>query len=460
MKINPAGSGPVTASTPIGFGDALPAAADVVVIGGGVAGVFSALYLARSGHRVVLVEKGRIAGEQSSRNWGWIRQTGRDPDELPVMMQAIKLWEEIDRECGGATGFKRMGTTYLASSEAEFVRMSAWGAVAKAAGLETRQLSAIEVSAMIDQGGVAWQGRAHGWVGAMHTPSDARAEPSQAVPAIARLAQKSGVCIVENCAARALDMAAGRIAGVFTEYGRVAANKAVLAGGAWSSLFLRRHGVIIPQLCVRASVARTVPLANVGEANCADEAMGWRRRADGGYTLAPSDFHEFLIGPDALRHFWRFLPTLKHSLGVTRLLPAAPLAYPDAWATQRHWDEDAASPFEAMRVLDPAPNAKAIAGLQAKFAARFPHLGVPAIAGAWAGMIDTMPDIVPVIDRAAKPEGLVIATGLSGHGFGIGPGVGRIVADLVGEQRPVHDLTRFRLSRFSDGSKMRLGPSI
>lgn len=75
-------------------------------------------------------------------------------------------------------------------------------------------------------------------------------------------------------------------------------------------------------------------------------------------------------------------------------------------------------------------------------------------------MIDTMPDVVPVIDRAPSVPGLTIATGMSGHGFGIGPGVGRVVADLVAGRPVGHDLTRFRLSRFTDGSEITLGPSL
>ncbi|MEM9639138.1 MAG: FAD-dependent oxidoreductase, partial [Pseudomonadota bacterium] len=64
---------PISLETPVQFSGTLPEAADVVVIGGGVIGVSTALFLARAGQRVVLLEKGRIAGEQSSRNWGWIR---------------------------------------------------------------------------------------------------------------------------------------------------------------------------------------------------------------------------------------------------------------------------------------------------------------------------------------------------------------------------------------------------
>lgn len=99
----------------------------------------------------------------------------------------------------------------------------------------------------------------------------------------------------------------------------------------------------------------------------------------------------------------------------------------------------------------PAPNLKALSKVQDAFAAAFPKLGRPRLTHTWGGMIDTMPDVIPVIDRAPIP-GLTIATGLSGHGFGIGPAFGRILADLMTGKAPGHDLHPFRLSRFSDGS--------
>jgi glycine/D-amino acid oxidase-like deaminating enzyme len=68
---------------------------------------------------VFVVEKGRVAGEQSSRNWGWIRQLGRDEAELPIMMEASRLWEQIDGETGNRTGFRRTGIMYLASTDKE-----------------------------------------------------------------------------------------------------------------------------------------------------------------------------------------------------------------------------------------------------------------------------------------------------------------------------------------------------
>ena len=75
-------------------------------------------------------------------------------------------------------------------------------------------------------------------------------------------------------------------------------------------------------------------------------------------------------------------------------------------------------------------------------------------------MIDVMPDVVPVVDRCVALPNLTICTGMCGHGFGIGPAFGRITAKLMQGKDTGHDLTRFRLSRFSDGSKLVLGPNL
>ena len=143
-----------------------------------------------------------------------------------------------------------------------------------------------------------------------------------------------------------------------------------------------------------------------------------------------------------------------------RLRPASPHGLPDAWSTPRRWAPDEPSPFEAMRILDPRPDQRVLAGAQDAFAAAFPALGRPGLRATWAGMIDTMPDLVPVIDRLNAAPDLVLATRFSSHGFGIGPGAVRVVASLVAGEAPCHDLRRFRMSRFSEGSCLELGPSL
>ena len=84
----------------------LPARADVVIIGGGIAGVCTALFLARKGISVAICEKGEIGAEQSGRNWGWCRTLGRDPAEIPLSMESLRLWRGMNAMIEGETGFR------------------------------------------------------------------------------------------------------------------------------------------------------------------------------------------------------------------------------------------------------------------------------------------------------------------------------------------------------------------
>ncbi|WP_227270349.1 NAD(P)/FAD-dependent oxidoreductase [Roseobacter weihaiensis] len=444
---------PISTTSPITFAAPLPDRADVVVIGGGVIGVSTALFLARAGHRTVLLEKGRIAAEQSSRNWGWIRQQGRDPDELPIMKEANTLWRELAGQTNVDIGLTQGGVTYLAPDQAALERYAAWLPHAEDLGIETRLLTAAETADLIP-------GLSRTYAGALHTASDMRAEPWVAVPALAGIAAREGAQIVENCAVRCLDVGAGYVTGVVTEQGRVATSEVVLAGGAWSSLFLANQSIRLPQLSVRATVAATTPLPVVYSGGAADDRIAFRARMDGGYSLAPGGFHELFVGPSAFRALPKYLTQLRADPFKTRFFPRAPKGYPDAWSTPRRWDGDMQSPFETMRVLDPTPNARKLQELKSIFSALFPGLPPFDFISAWAGMIDTMPDLVPVVDRVAALPGLTIGTGMSGHGFGIGPAIGRILADLATGQAPGHDLSRFRLNRFSDGSPVTLGPAL
>lgn len=444
---------PISEKSAVRYPGPPPAACDVVIIGGGVIGVMTAWFLAEKGLRVTLCEKGRIAGEQSSRNWGWVRQQGRDPAELPIMIEALRIWKSLAQEFGAGLGFRQEGALYLAKTETEMAGFAAWLPYAQAHGLDTMMQTRGQVAAR-------FAGAADLWCGGIITPSDGRAEPWVAVPMLAGGAVARGAVMVEHCAVRALDLAGGKIAGVVTEAGRIACAHVVLAGGAWSRLFAGAHGVTFPQLSVLASVGATEPMPDVYAGNATDDDFAFRRRADGGYTIAPGAEHDFFIGPNAFASAVSYLPTFVKDFKSTRLRPASPSGFPDAWGTKRRWAADEISPFELTRVLNPSPNLKTIGRVRDSFARAFPSVGRPRLRSVWAGMIDTMPDVVPVIDHASAIPGLVIATGMSGHGFGIGPGIGRVVADLVVGNDPGHDLSRFRLSRFTDGSRLAPGPSL
>ena len=94
---------------PVPSDEVLPARADVVIVGGGIIGTSTALFLAQKGVRAVLCEKVHIAGEQSSRNWGWCRKMGRDPRELPLIIESLRLWQGMNELVEAETGFRQAG---------------------------------------------------------------------------------------------------------------------------------------------------------------------------------------------------------------------------------------------------------------------------------------------------------------------------------------------------------------
>ncbi len=324
---------------------ALPAVVDVAIIGGGIVGCSAAYFLAREGLRVAVFEKGRIAGEQSGRNWGWVRQQGRSPVELPLMMRSLQLWLELREELGDI-GFRQGGSLYLAEDDAQLAELEEWLSVAREHALDTRLLDAQELAAVLRSDGRRWSG-------ALHTASDARAEPSRAAPAIARAAQRRGAQIFSHCAVRGIDRAAGRVQGVITERGRVAASTVVCAGGAWTSAFCRSIGIAFPQLTVVGTVARTAPTREIldGEAWC--PALAIRRRADGGYTVAHGGSFLHSLTPDTLRHARKFWAAFRQGHDSIRVRLGR--EFFEALRIPASWAMDEVSPFERQRILHPEP---------------------------------------------------------------------------------------------------------
>lgn len=443
---------PINLQSPVRYGGSLPAEADVVVIGGGIIGMATAYELAQQGVDVVVCEKGRVGCEQSSRNWGWVRQTGRDAAELPIMMESIGLWQRLTAKSRqNALLFNQQGVTYLAQDQQAMHRHVAFAELAAQHGLDTTLLSS-------DQLKVHTPNTQRTWHGGIHTASDGRVEPWTAVPALTAACVDIGVTVRENCAVRSIDETQGAVTGVTTEHGPIRANRVLLAGGAWSSLLARKAAIDLPQLSVKATVARVDSIPDIGAGNVADRELAWCKRVDGGYNLALSAYHEFYPGPDAFRHLHVYRQGLLSSWSQTHFRLNAPDGFPDSWHLRRTWNAESTSPFERHRILDPQANPKLIARMRNLLRARFDGCESARATHAWAGMIDTMPDFVPVMDQVDSLAGLFIATGFSGHGFGIAPGAGRVMAKLMQQQSPGHDISRFRLSRFTDGSSLVLGP--
>ena len=441
----------ISSQTSIQYDNALPATADVVIIGAGIIGIATAWFLAKQGIKVLVCDKGRVAGEQSSRNWGWIRQQGRDEAELPIMMESMTLWENLSNEIGVDIGFRREGSLYLCESEAELARHDQFLSFSKLHGLESNRLNSKEIQRQLNGS----QGR---WRHAVHTPSDARAEPTLTVPAIAKACSRQGVTIKEACAVRQVSTTNGQVDGVYTEHGLVKCSTVLCCGGAWSSALLYQNGLHLPQLSVKASVARTEKSPLIFNGNAAGSGLAFRRRMDGGYTIAMTDFLEVFPTAQSFRQISVFLPLLR--VAHKKLKLRIGTDWKERFLSPRKWTKDDITIFENNRVLNPVPSHYSLQRMKKVLNDRLPELSNIAIIQSWGGMIDATPDAVPVMDSSHTVKGLFIATGFSGHGFGIGPAAGKIMAALIQGNDSGHDLSRFRLSRFSDGSILKLGPSI
>ena len=437
---------------PIVSDGTLPERVDVVVIGGGIVGVCTTLELLERGLSVALCEKGGIGAEQSSRNWGWVRVSRRDPREIELVLEAQRLWQGLAERVGEPLGYTRSGIAFVAKGEAERERQERWLEHAAPYQLRARMLDRAGFERLFPN--VAFDG-----VAALHTEEDGRAEPQLAAPVIARACRRRGARLLTGCAARGIERAAGRVSGVVTERGTIGCDAVVLAGGAWSSLFCGSLGLRLPQLKLLSSALRTAPLPNDAAPTTSlwTSRYAFRRRDDGGYTVATGHYNVAELVPDSFRYFRQFVPALRAEWGSIAIrVGRRSLA---ELSTSRRWSLDAVSPFERERVLDPAPAEGAVHGALDALAEDCPAFAGVRVEQLWAGLIDVTPDAIPVISAVEETPGFHVATGFSGHGFGIAPGAGRLMADIVTGAPPTVDPHAFRFSRFTDGTPITLEPS-
>lgn len=431
---------------------ALPKAVDVVIVGGGIIGASTALELAERGQSVLLCEKGQIAGEQSSRNWGWVRISKRDPREVPLMQEALRIWPGLQERTGHPTGYRRCGILFTAETKREAAALEQGASVLAAFDEPHELVQGDRLSALL-----------RGWAEparlGLYTPQDGRAEPQLATHAIASAARAAGAKIMTECAVRSIEVEAGRISAVITERGRVACSAVVVAGGAWSRLFLGNAGVSLPQLKVLNSVLRTSSVGEGPDPALWADGFALRKREDGGYTIAAGEENVVDLVPDSFRLALRYLPAFLREWRSLRFRLSGRWSVEAAEA--RRWEPQEVTPFEDCRVLDVAPSQKAIRKGWLAAQKAFPVLQDADVVQSWGGMIDVTPDAVPVISPVDSTPGLFVSTGYSGHGFGIGPAAGRLTADLVTGDTPVVDPSPFALSRFykSNGRKGKPAPA-
>ncbi len=372
---------------------------------------------------VVVLEKGEVAAEQSSRNWGWCRQMGRDPREIPLIKESMKLWRGMNARIGAETGFRTCGILYQAETKADYADSADWfDDNVEQYGLSTRLLTAQQTQDLTP-------GLATPWIGGLYTEDDGKAEPFIAVPAMAEFFKRHGGKIFTQCAARGVETAAGKITEVMTERGSIKTEAVVLAGGYWSERFLGNLGVRFPQTGVVSSVMRTSPIDVGHDITFAGGRFAGRKRLDGGYTIAHNRYAVIDLTPRHVRYSFDFMKALILNSHEFKLRIGK--RFIEEWQLAKRWKPDEVTPFEQVRILDPQPHQFLLDDAEQALKTSYPAFKDMRIEETWAGMIDATPDAVPVIDKIEAKPGLFLASGFSGHGFGLGPGAGKLMAEIV-----------------------------
>jgi glycine/D-amino acid oxidase-like deaminating enzyme len=423
-------------------GHPLPDRADVVIIGAGIMGCATAYYLAKRGIKAVLLDKSRIAGAQSSRAWGFVRIMSRDEAEVPLMMEAMKIWPGLETELQSDLDWRQEGCLFMAANDREVQGYEDWLPIAKQYDLDTRLIGSGEAAKLVP--GLRDPAR-----GGLYSPTDGHAEPRKVAPAYALRAAELGAMIFEGCGATGLELVNGKVDTVLTEAGPIRANAVLVAAGASSFRILKTLGRDLPQQHVRSTALRTNRLPPLTGAAFYGHHIGFRQRKDGSLTLADEVSTDIDLTLGHLRALRWFLPPMLQMSGMFSFH-----VNDFAWRDLLHrmpWRPEAKQPWIHDRdPLIPANTARvqrAIANLRYQF----PAAAAAQAVESWACHIDCIPDGIPVIGPMAGAEGLLIATGYCGHGFAMGPITGQLMAEQIADGKSWLDLHAFRFSRFAEG---------
>lgn len=426
-----------------------PSSVEVAIIGAGAAGIATAYALSMLGVSVAVFEKGRVAAEQSSRNWGWCRTLGRDARELPMAKLSVDLWRNVQSETGVDVGFRQTGVVFVTDQPQEMEAWRRWLDSTAHLDVGARLMSADDANASH-----AWQGRP--WIGGIRTETDGYAEPARAIPALAKYLVGQGVGIFQNCAVDELLVEDGVAVGVRTEHGDVRARHVVVAGGAWSSMFCRKHGLPLPILRVHSSASASVGFDTGSIAPVRAPHFSLRPCEDGHVVLAKSGRGTMHIVPDMLRYGTKFFE-LYRARKANVAVSFGREFFVNAWMEFRYFCLGKA-PFSNHRVLDPQPDMALVHSAYRDAGKAMAGVTPEALAFAWGGVIDNTPDGVPVVSAVSQLPGLYLCTGFSGHGFSSSMGAGHCLAQLIVNGKSELDLSPFSYDRLVN--KGGLKPSI
>ncbi|MFH2037978.1 MAG: FAD-dependent oxidoreductase, partial [Chloroflexota bacterium] len=251
---------------------------DVVIIGGGIIGISMAYYLAKEGVDVCIVEKGNIAMASSGRSAGGIGQSHRKEPDLPIAKYAVQMWKSISAEMDIDIEYRQHNNLRLAMNEKHAEELLAMVAREKKGGLNVDFIDSTEVKSRVPFVKEIY-------LGAVLSPNDGSAEPFVSCYALARAAVRLGAVIYQHCEVTGLQVTSGKIQGVLTPRGSIAAKYVVNAAGAWADGISRMIGVSIPATNKRSHLLVTERLPHFMDPFLSTDIYGYFRQTLSGNVL-------------------------------------------------------------------------------------------------------------------------------------------------------------------------------
>jgi sarcosine oxidase subunit beta len=412
--------------------------ADVVVVGAGICGVTAAEALARRGANVVLVEKEPGPGlEQSGRAQGAIRVQGREAAELSLALESLEIWRSV-AEHGDEFELRFGGNLYLCTNEDEVRQATELRDVAHANGFtDVRLLTPDEAREIVP----AATGE---FAAAMWSPGDAQCLPRAATEFFGKRAAAAGATFSYSTLATRIVDSGGAVKGLETSRGAIAAAAVIVTGGIWTAHLAATVSVQVPVMPVALSQCETEPLEPLlgPTLRCFD--FGARQRPNGPISMSG--------GMNTIVDHYLSLASLRHVRTWTRRYLANRTAirlHVDWLRLARELRLRSAGAAEHMALpVERDANRKLMDASLEAAGRMIPRLRDVRIIRYWAGVVDMSPDGLPILDGSTGLDGLVVVTGLSGHGLALGPAIGRIAADLATEGRTDRPIDAFSLRRF------------
>ncbi|MBR0657640.1 NAD(P)/FAD-dependent oxidoreductase [Neoroseomonas oryzicola] len=368
--------------------------ADVIIVGGGLMGAATALFLRQRGVSVILLERDLVGSHASGTNFGNVRRQGRFLPQLPLANRSREIWGRLPEVIGEDAEFLPSGHLRVAFSDAAIGKLEAYARDARPYGLELELITGNALRARFPF--LSPEARM-----ASYSPLDGHANPRLAAPAFARAARRAGAEVQERTEVLSIAKSAEDFL-VETPAGTFRAPILQVSSGAWGGRMAEAFGEPVPitprgpQMGVTEPVPyRIAPVLGVAS-DVTEEGVYLRQVERGNIVFGGGLRSEASL--DTKRARLDPVNTLRQLPYLARLLPAV----------------------RALSVIR-----------------------------TWSGVEGYMRDDIPVMGPSAKVPGLFYAFGFCGHGFQLGPGVGATMAELIATGSPGVPIDPFLISRFA-----------